>query len=90
MLASTLLASGLTEAFEGYGFLAVFIAARAGRRFTRGEDKDDYVAGPHHIFEQVEKILLAILLLWLGTYAMSGILTGLAWSDVAVALPCCW
>ena len=86
LLATTFLAYGLTEAFEGYGFLAVFIAARAGRGFTRGGENDNYVAGPHRFSDQVEKILLAILLLWLGIYAVSGILADLALTDVGVAL----
>ena len=86
LLATTFLAYGAAESFEGYGFLSVFIAARAGRGFLRTVKQDDYVAMPHRFSDQFEKILLALLLLWLGIYAVSGILGATDWSDVAVAM----
>ncbi|MBH5321016.1 cation:proton antiporter domain-containing protein [Aurantiacibacter sediminis] len=85
-LGTTFLAYGVTEAAEGYGFLAVFIAARAGRANTRGTENDDYVRKPHVFGDQAEKVLLGILLVWLGTFAASGVLEGLTWREVALAL----
>jgi len=86
MLATTFLTYGLTEAFEGYGFLAVFVAARAGRGIGRQTEHDDYVEMPHRFSDQFEKILLALLLLWLGIYAVSGILDDTRWADIGVAV----
>lgn len=86
MIATTFMAYGLTEAFEGYGFLAVFIAARTARGLSRGEESDAYVTHPHRFSDQIEKILLAILLLWLGLYAVSGILDGTSRAEIAIAV----
>ncbi|MEX3014036.1 cation:proton antiporter domain-containing protein [Gymnodinialimonas hymeniacidonis] len=86
MIASTFMAYGLTEAFEGYGFLAVFVAARTARGLSRGDDSDEYVTQPHRFSDQIEKILLAILLLWLGIYAVSGILDETTWAEVMLAV----
>lgn len=41
---------------------------------------------PHHFSDQFEKILLALLLLWLGAFAVSGALEALRWSEVLVAV----
>ncbi|APE29282.1 cation:proton antiporter [Aurantiacibacter gangjinensis] len=85
-LGTTFFVYGLTEAFEGYGFLAVFLAARAGRNCTRGTDNDTYASKPHAFGEQAEKILLATLLVWLGTFAASGLLLDTSWREVGLAL----
>ena len=86
ILSSTLISYGVTEAVDGYGFLAVFIAVRAGRSNTRGTEKEGYERYVHHGAEQLEAILLALLLLWLGTFLGSGVLAGLRWQEVAFAL----
>ncbi|WP_308915295.1 cation:proton antiporter [Jannaschia sp. LMIT008] len=85
-LASTLLSYGITEGVDGYGFLAVFFAARAARTRTRGTNDEGYEKFAHHGAEQLEAILLAILLLWLGTFVGMGALSGLRWEEVAFAL----
>ncbi|MEM9883335.1 MAG: cation:proton antiporter [Planctomycetota bacterium] len=90
LLSATFLAYGLTEAVDAYGFLAVFVAARSGRAFARrrGEqdDADDlYARLPHRFSDQVEKVLLALLLLWLGGVSVTGLLDGWRWSELAVA-----
>ena len=85
ILAATLLSYGITEAVDGYGFLAVFVAVRAGRSRTRGTDQEGYEKFVHHGAEQLEAILLAILLLWLGTFVAGGALAGLTWQEVAFA-----
>lgn len=85
-LGSTFLAYGLTEAIDGYGFLAVFVAARVGRSVSRGTEHESYVLKPYAFGEQFEKILLAVLLLWLGTFAVSGALDELTAWDVIIAV----
>lgn len=86
ILSATLLSYGITEAVDGYGFLAVFFATRAGRSRTRGTDEEGYEKFVHHGAEQLEAILLAVLLLWLGTFVGAGALDGLRWQEVAFAL----
>lgn len=86
ILSATLISYGVTEAVDGYGFLAVFFATRAGRAHTRGTDDEGYEKYIHHGAEQLEAILLAILLLWLGTFIGGGILAETSWMEVAFAL----
>jgi NhaP-type Na+/H+ or K+/H+ antiporter len=85
-LGTTFVAYGAAEALEGYGFLAVFLAARAGRALARDNERDDYVALPHAFGDQAENVLLALLLIWLGSYAASGLLSDLTWGEVGIAL----
>ena len=86
VLAATLLAYGLVEAIDGYGFLAVFAAARAGRAATRGTEREGYERFVHHGADQIESILLALLLLWFGSFVGAGGLAGLSWAEVGFAL----
>ncbi|TFL18784.1 cation:proton antiporter [Jannaschia formosa] len=85
ILSTTMISYGVTEAVDGYGFLAVFVAVRAGRSQTRGTSDEGYERYVHHGAEQLEAILLALLLLWLGVFAASGALAGLRWQEVAFA-----
>jgi NhaP-type Na+/H+ or K+/H+ antiporter len=86
ILASTMIAYGATEAVDGYGFLAAFFAVRAGRSNAKGTEHEGYERFVHHGAEQLEAILLALLLLWLGTFAAGGALAGLRWQEVVFAL----
>ena len=86
ILSATLLSYGLTEAVNGYGFLAVFVAMRAVRARTRGSEHEGYERFAHHGAEQLEAILLALLLLWIGTFIGSGALAGLSWAEAGFAL----
>ncbi|MGB3556853.1 MAG: cation:proton antiporter [Jannaschia sp.] len=86
ILSATMISYGVTEALDGYGFLAVFCAVRAGRSNTRGTEHEGYEKYVHHGAEQLEAILLALLLLWLGTFVASGALVGLRWEEVGFAL----
>ena len=86
VLAATLLSYGLVEAIDGYGFLAVFAAARAGRARTMQSPEAAYERFVHHGADQLESILLALLLLWFGTFLGAGALTGLTWAEVGFAL----
>ena len=86
MLGATFIAYGAAEAIEGYGFLAVFIAARAGRNRSHREGQLRYIEHPHRFSDQFEKGLLALFLFWIGGYAMAGGLAGLSWGESAVAV----
>lgn len=85
ILSATLLSYGIAEAVDGYGFLAVFFATRAGRSSTRGTEDEGYEKYAHHGAEQLEAILLAILLLWLGTFIGGGALSNTTWAEVVFA-----
>ena len=89
VLASTFLAYGAAEAVDAYGFIAVFLAARAGRdrseRESRaeGEHEHAYNRHAHHAAEQIESVLLAVLLLWFGSFLGAGGLSGLTLTEAA-------
>ncbi|PRY95155.1 sodium/proton antiporter (CPA1 family) [Hasllibacter halocynthiae] len=84
-LSATLLSYGLVEAVDGYGFLAVFFAARAGRMNTRGTSSEDYQRFVHHGSDQLETILLAFLLLWFGTFLYAGGMAGVTLAEILFA-----
>jgi NhaP-type Na+/H+ or K+/H+ antiporter len=83
-LAATFLAYGLTEIVQGYGFLAVFVAAvtiRGSERFH------GYHLVLHGFIEQVERLLTVLVLLLLGAAAVGGLLEDVGWRElVFVAL----
>lgn len=85
LLAGVFLAYGLTEAVDGYGFLAVFVSARASRAFARGNPEEKYVQKPHHFSDQFEKALLALLLIWLGGLVASGLFEDFRWVELFIA-----
>lgn len=82
-IAATLLAYGATELLQGYGFLAVFVAAVALRSTERNHDFHDDL---HTFTDQTENLLVVALLLMLGGVLMGGILAGLTWTGAVVAL----
>ncbi|MEZ5407671.1 MAG: cation:proton antiporter [Acidimicrobiales bacterium] len=84
-LAATLLAYGAVEAIHGYGFVAVFVAALTIRSAERG---NTYHSVLHNFAEEIEQLLVVGLLVLLGGALAGGILTGLGWTGVAVALTC--
>lgn len=84
-LAWTLIAYGVAEAIDGYGFLAVFLSARTGRRVAPDTD-DAYGREVHHSGDQLEAILLVVLLVWLGTFIGHGLWQAWTWRDLALAL----
>ncbi len=73
-LGSTVLVYGLTEIVNGYGFLAVFIAA-----LIRGGDDHAYRRKAHAFAEQIESIVVAFVLLGFGALLSEGILDALTW-----------
>lgn len=86
VLSSTLLSYGVAEAVDGYGFLAVFMAARAGRERSRRAGRGEYEKYVHHGAEQLESILLALLLVWFGAFLGAGALAGVQLREIGFAL----
>jgi NhaP-type Na+/H+ or K+/H+ antiporter len=82
-LAATFLAYGVTELVEGYGFLAVFVCACTIRA---GERSHGYHRVLHQYVEQIERLLTVLILILLGGAIARGLLAGIGWREVAVAL----
>ncbi|MGN9813202.1 cation:proton antiporter [Micromonospora sp. BQ11] len=82
-LAATFLAYGLVELISGYGFLAVFVAARAIRAAERTSEFHGVL---HDFAEQVERLLTVMLLLLFGGAVVGGLLAPLTWQAAAVGL----
>lgn len=79
-LSSTLLVYGVTELLHGYGFIAVFVAAVTLRNV---EMQDEYHLKLHEFTDQIERILVAVVLILFGGTLADGILSGLSWKLVA-------
>ena len=80
-VAATFLAYGLTEVVQGYGFLAVFVAAvtiRGSERFH------GYHIVLHGFIEQVERLLTVLVLLLLGAASVGGMLDDVGWRELAM------
>lgn len=78
-LSMTLFVYGLTELVHGYGFISVFVTAVAFRNF---EMSHAYHKELHDFTQQIERILLAIILILFGGSLVSGILEELTWGMV--------
>ncbi|MDQ0823009.1 NhaP-type Na+/H+ or K+/H+ antiporter [Arthrobacter sp. V4I6] len=82
-LAATFLAYGVTEMVEGYGFIAVFVCAvtiRAAER-THG-----FHRVMHSYVEQLERLMTVVILVLLGGAIARGLLAGIGWPEILVAL----
>lgn len=82
-LAATLIAYAGTETINGYGFLAVFVAAVVIRNQER---RHSYLDVMHQFSDQIERLLSAIVLILFGGALVSGILGYLDWRGVVVAV----
>ena len=82
-IALTLFVYGITEMVHGYGFIAVFISAITLRHFEKGHDLHHEL---HSVTDQVERLLVAVVLLLFGGSLVSGILSSLSWPMVGFAL----
>ncbi|MEE6262002.1 cation:proton antiporter [Plantactinospora sonchi] len=82
-LAATFLSFGLIELVGGYGFIAVFVTARAIRAAERSHDYHQVL---HNFAEQVERLLTVLLLLLFGGAVVTGLLAPLTWSAAALAI----
>lgn len=82
-LAVTFTTYGATELLQGYGFLAVFVAAITLRRHERSHE---YHSEMHDFSDQVERLFIIVLLVLFGGALVNGILQPLTWPGVAVGL----
>lgn len=82
-LSLTLLPYALAQLAASYGFVAVFIAACV---FRQQESHHQYQQVLHDFSEEMEHVLMAVLMFLIGAYVVSGVLAGLSWSMIAVAL----
>ncbi|GAB2565400.1 cation transporter [Paractinoplanes abujensis] len=82
-LAATFLAYGVVEVAGGYGFLAVFVAARAIRAAERSHDYHQVL---HDFAEQTERLLTVLLLLLFGGALVGGLLGPLTWPAALAGL----
>ncbi|EYR64587.1 cation transporter [Actinotalea ferrariae CF5-4] len=81
-LAAVFLAYGATELAEGYGFVAVFVAAATLRSTERGHPHHEVM---HSFVEQIERLLTVAVLVLLGGAVARGLLAPLGWVEVGVA-----
>ena len=82
-LAATFLAYGIVQVLGGYGFVAVFVAARAIRSAERSHEYHQVL---HDFSEQIERLLTVLLLLLFGGAVVTGLLAPLTWPAALVAL----
>lgn len=78
-LGAVLLAYGVAETLQGYGFLAVFTAALIIRSH---ESRHDYHHVLHSFIEQIELLLTMTLLLMFGIAIARGLFDDLTWVGV--------
>jgi len=84
-ICATLVTYGITEILHGYGFIAVFVAALSIRNY---ELDHDYHRKLHSFTDQIERILLAIVLILFGGALVHGVLENISWMLVLFALVC--
>lgn len=82
-IAATLISYGLAEILHSYGFLAVFVTALTLRHAHR---EHDFHRQMHDVTDQIERLAMMVLLLLFGGALVSGLLAGLTWVDVVIAL----
>ena len=83
VLGTLLLAYGLAELVEGYGFLAVFVGAVTARQC---ENRSRYHKLSHHFIDQIEQIVLVAVLLGFGAMLASGVLDALTWPAALIGI----
>lgn len=83
VLGTLLLAYGLAELAEGYGFIAVFVGAVTARQ---RENRSRYHKLSHHFIDQIEQIVLVAVLLGFGAMLASGVLDALTWPAAMVGI----
>lgn len=83
VLGTLLLAYGLAELAEGYGFLAVFVGAVTARQ---RENRSRYHKISHHFIDQIEQIVLVAVLFGFGAMLASGVLAPLSWPGALIGL----
>ncbi|MEL7159994.1 MAG: cation:proton antiporter [Bacteroidota bacterium] len=84
VLAATLLTYSLTELTEGYGFLAVFVAAVVSG--NRGEVDVESRQESYEAIDQVEQAVLGIFLIAFGGITATGGLSDLTWEGAILGI----
>jgi sodium/hydrogen antiporter len=82
-VAATLIAYGLCEIADCYGFLGVFVAALAIRSSHRHHD---FHRDMHDFTEQVERIAMMAGLILFGGALVSGMLADVGWREAVLAI----
>jgi NhaP-type Na+/H+ or K+/H+ antiporter len=82
-IAATLIAYGLCEMVDCYGFLGVFVAALAIRQAHRDHE---FQREMHDFTEQIERIAMMAGLLLFGGALVSGLLSPIGWTEALVAV----
>ena len=82
-LSATFVSYGVTELFECYGFLAVFITALTLRHAHR---EHDFHREMHDFTEQIERLMMMVVLVLFGGALVSGLLAPLHVVDIAAAV----
>lgn len=82
-LAVVLLVYGVTELLQGYGFIAVFVAALALRHHEREHSYHDSM---HSFIDQGERLLMVIALVIFGGAIARGLFHDLTWGGVVAGL----
>lgn len=81
-IGATFVAYAIAEICHGYGFLAVFVSALV----LRGTERDhEYHESLHDFSEQIERLLMLLVLVLFGGAIMTGLLSGLTWTDYLAA-----
>ncbi|PWS26102.1 cation transporter [Pedobacter yonginense] len=70
----TLIAYAIAESFHAYGFIAVFVAGLTLRHYEKGHE---YHQQLHSFTDQMERMLLAVLLIFFGGSLVGGVLAPL-------------
>ncbi|WP_020568697.1 cation:proton antiporter [Neolewinella persica] len=84
VLAATLLTYSLTEIVEGYGFLAVFVAAVVSGR-QNGSDTESRQQS-YEAIDQVEQAVLSVFLIAFGGITATGGLADLTWQGALIGV----
>ena len=84
VLAATLLTYSLTEIVEGYGFLAVFVAAAVSS--IQPETDQEVQEESYQAVDQVEQAVLGIFLIAFGGIIATGGLSDLSWEGAVLGL----
>lgn len=82
-IAITLTSYAATELVNGYGFLAVFIAALMIRHY---EKEHEYHKTLHAVADNVERLLMVVVLVVFGGVLANGLLAPLTWPAVLASL----
>jgi len=82
-LSFTLIAYGVAELLQGYGFMAVFVTAVTMRSYEYDHEFHDQM---HEFAEQIERLLMMLVLVLFGGAIAGGLFAPLTWSDLGVAM----